>query len=302
MWYFYVYSICFFTLHVCTRYHLNLSCAISKWSGVTTQLSVLRNAIVTRQLVKYCQQDEWANKHPSSLWWYPEAELFRWKREQYGTATCFARYGFQLWIVPLKGDRCTCFVPRTANPYLAAAAVVAAGIDGIETSLKLPSEVVMDPADMPEHERVAQGVVALPTSLTEAIAELQAAGAASLRKGTVRWGLVTKIYWEGGDGFKRGMYSQTAACNSVRQSFLRSEGPHEIAHVGNKQCGRVQFCAMTDERVCTMKRMQQRLRMWVFRLRFVQPIVVLTELASVFLFHGMYTLVYSTGSAPNVAF
>mmetsp|Transcript_458 Transcript_458/g.936 ORF Transcript_458/g.936 Transcript_458/m.936 type:complete len:688 (+) Transcript_458:98-2161(+) len=70
----------------------------------------------------------------------------------------------------------------TANPYLAAAAVVAAGIDGIETSLKLPSEVVMDPADMPEHERVAQGVVALPTSLTEAIAELQAAGAASLRK------------------------------------------------------------------------------------------------------------------------
>lgn len=96
--------------------------------------------------------------------------------------------------MPLKGDRCTCFVPRTANPYLAAAAVVAAGIDGIETSLKLPSEVVMDPADMPEHERVAQGVVALPTSLTEAIAELQAAGAASLRKGTVRWGLVTKIY------------------------------------------------------------------------------------------------------------
>jgi glutamine synthetase len=61
-----------------------------------------------------------------------------------------------------------------ANPYLALGAIVAAGIDGLERDLTLPEPVLDDPADMDESTRRRMGVSQLPSSLGEAIKELEA--------------------------------------------------------------------------------------------------------------------------------
>jgi glutamine synthetase len=60
-----------------------------------------------------------------------------------------------------------------ANPYLALGAIVAAGIDGIERELSLPDPVLQDPADIPARRRRAMGIRRLPSSLGEAIGELE---------------------------------------------------------------------------------------------------------------------------------
>lgn len=56
-----------------------------------------------------------------------------------------------------------------ANPYLALGCVIAAGLDGVERKLPLGDPVQMDPADMPEEDRIAAGVDALPTDLGDSI-------------------------------------------------------------------------------------------------------------------------------------
>ncbi len=61
----------------------------------------------------------------------------------------------------------------TANPYLALGAMIAAGLDGIDRQLPLGDPVRGDPADLPEDERLARGILPLPTSLGEAIAALE---------------------------------------------------------------------------------------------------------------------------------
>jgi glutamine synthetase len=61
-----------------------------------------------------------------------------------------------------------------ANPYLALGAIVAAGIDGLERDLTPPEPVLDDPADMDESTRRRMGVSQLPSSLGEAIKELEA--------------------------------------------------------------------------------------------------------------------------------
>jgi glutamine synthetase len=60
-----------------------------------------------------------------------------------------------------------------ANPYLALGAIVAAGIDGIDRELSLPDPVLQDPADIPARRRRAMGIRRLPSSLGEAIGELE---------------------------------------------------------------------------------------------------------------------------------
>jgi glutamine synthetase len=60
-----------------------------------------------------------------------------------------------------------------ANPYLALGAVVAAGIDGLERELALPGEVLDDPASLSATKRKALGIRQLPSSLGEAIVELE---------------------------------------------------------------------------------------------------------------------------------
>ena len=61
-------------------------------------------------------------------------------------------------------------VDGAANPYLAAGALIAAGLDGMARDATLPSAVNADPAELPEHERPAR----LPESLADAAEALAA--------------------------------------------------------------------------------------------------------------------------------
>ncbi len=55
------------------------------------------------------------------------------------------------------------------NPYLAFAAILAAGLEGIEKAYELPEPLTRDPFDMTAEERRKQGVVQLPDSLDSAL-------------------------------------------------------------------------------------------------------------------------------------
>jgi glutamine synthetase len=65
-----------------------------------------------------------------------------------------------------------CF-DASANPYLLAGAVIAAGLNGIERRLTLPDEVTIDPGGLSDDELAAQGIQRLPTSVEEAVANLE---------------------------------------------------------------------------------------------------------------------------------
>jgi glutamine synthetase len=55
------------------------------------------------------------------------------------------------------------------NPYLAFAAMLAAGLDGIEKGMELPAEQGDNIFEMSEEERLAAGIDSLPGDLNEAI-------------------------------------------------------------------------------------------------------------------------------------
>ncbi len=65
-------------------------------------------------------------------------------------------------------------VDVTANPYLALAAVLAAGMDGIECTLNPGEPTMVDPAALSEEERDSRGIYPLPASLDEALDALEA--------------------------------------------------------------------------------------------------------------------------------
>jgi glutamine synthetase len=56
-----------------------------------------------------------------------------------------------------------------SNPYLAFAAVLAAGLTGIEKGYDLPAEAAANLYELSPAERLAEGIVALPGSLSEAV-------------------------------------------------------------------------------------------------------------------------------------
>ncbi|MEH1785606.1 MAG: glutamine synthetase family protein [Nostoc sp.] len=60
-------------------------------------------------------------------------------------------------------------VDASANPYLALGAVIAAGLDGIQRSLKPGNPAAQDPGHLPSEERHANGIDLLPQSLGEAL-------------------------------------------------------------------------------------------------------------------------------------
>ena len=64
-------------------------------------------------------------------------------------------------------------VDATANPYLALAAVLTAGMDGMERNLDPGEPVLVDPATMSEEERASRGIRPLPASLAEALDALE---------------------------------------------------------------------------------------------------------------------------------
>ena len=61
----------------------------------------------------------------------------------------------------------------SSNPYIALGAMIAAGLDGLQRSLKLPEEVTLDPGLIPEADRHAKGINRLPHNLGEAIDALR---------------------------------------------------------------------------------------------------------------------------------
>jgi glutamine synthetase len=61
----------------------------------------------------------------------------------------------------------------TANPYLALAALLAAGMDGIERNLDPGEPTTVDPATWSEEERASRGIYPLPASLDEALDALE---------------------------------------------------------------------------------------------------------------------------------
>jgi glutamine synthetase len=65
-----------------------------------------------------------------------------------------------------------CF-DSSANPYLVAGAVIAAGLAGVEANMKLPPEVTADPGGMSEDELNEAGIHRLPQSVDEAVANLE---------------------------------------------------------------------------------------------------------------------------------
>ena len=62
----------------------------------------------------------------------------------------------------------------TCNPYLAVGGLIAAGLDGLERGLELPEAVDVDPATIPEDERVRRGIRRLPATQREALDALAA--------------------------------------------------------------------------------------------------------------------------------
>ncbi|MFZ5640797.1 MAG: type I glutamate--ammonia ligase [Bacillota bacterium] len=61
----------------------------------------------------------------------------------------------------------------SCNPYLAIAAALAAGIDGIKNKIKPPAETTANIYHMDAGERAAEGIQSLPASLIEAVDELK---------------------------------------------------------------------------------------------------------------------------------
>jgi glutamine synthetase len=59
------------------------------------------------------------------------------------------------------------------NPYLAFAVILAAGLKGIEEGYDLPSELTANLYELTDDERRAEGVTALPNSLSEAVALME---------------------------------------------------------------------------------------------------------------------------------
>lgn len=65
-------------------------------------------------------------------------------------------------------------VDQSANPYLLTAAVLAAGLAGLEERAVLPEPVQQDPAALSEDERAERGVTRLPTALADSLAAFTA--------------------------------------------------------------------------------------------------------------------------------
>jgi glutamine synthetase len=76
----------------------------------------------------------------------------------------------------------------SANPYLAAGALIACGLDGVERGLRLPEEVTSDPASLSEEELARRGIARLPTSLPEALNHLDGSRVLTSALGSALYG------------------------------------------------------------------------------------------------------------------
>ncbi len=84
-------------------------------------------------------------------------------------------------------------IDATANSYLVVGAVIAAGLDGIDTRTALPPPLGLDPGGLTDTERRAAGVQRLPTDLTESTAQLVADGALTAALGSHLTGVIAAV-------------------------------------------------------------------------------------------------------------
>ncbi|MET8822070.1 glutamine synthetase family protein [Streptomyces rochei] len=84
-------------------------------------------------------------------------------------------------------------VDLAANPYLALASVIAAGLDGIASGASLPAETTGDPARLDTAQAAARGVRRLPVSLAESVEAFRADGVLRAALGPVLADAVTAV-------------------------------------------------------------------------------------------------------------
>ena len=80
-----------------------------------------------------------------------------------------------------------------ANPYLLVGAVLVLGLDGIDRGLKLPPEVMVDPATLSAAELEAAGVTRLPTSLEGALEHFRRCDALAEAMGPALFGTIVAV-------------------------------------------------------------------------------------------------------------
>jgi glutamine synthetase len=93
-----------------------------------------------------------------------------------------------------------------ANPYLAAAVIVAAALDGLHREAKLPPPIQADPATLTDEERSAAGARRLPADLGEAIDALAASQFAKETLGEeehAAFVVTRRLEWETFRGYER---------------------------------------------------------------------------------------------------
>src|SRR5205823_11007721 len=107
-------------------------------------------------------------------------------------APAYISYGYynrsQMLRIPEAGRIEDRTVDGSCNPYLAAAAMLAAGLDGIERGLEAGEPNSANLYEMSDAEREAQGIGLLPANLLDATRELAGNGVLRAGLGKVRDG------------------------------------------------------------------------------------------------------------------
>jgi glutamine synthetase len=92
-------------------------------------------------------------------------------------APAYVSYGYnnrtQMLRIPAPGRIEDRTVDGSCNPYLAATAMLAAGLDGIERGLEAGDPNSANLYELPESEREAAGIGLLPANLLDAVRELE---------------------------------------------------------------------------------------------------------------------------------
>ncbi|MDA2917353.1 glutamine synthetase, partial [Nitrospinae bacterium AH_259_B05_G02_I21] len=86
------------------------------------------------------------------------------------------------------------------NPYIALGGMLAVGLDGIEKEIEPGEALMVDPARLSEEERESRGIRRLPTTLEEAIGELERDEVLCGAMGPVlakEYLIVKRAVWEG---------------------------------------------------------------------------------------------------------
>jgi glutamine synthetase len=119
-----------------------------------------------------------------------------------GAFACWGRENREAairFVTGMAGDRETaantevkCF-DQSANPYLVAGALIAAGLAGMEANLRLPDEVTVDPGGLSDQELAHRGIQRLPQSVEEALSHFEKSDVLRDAMGSMLFGSFTAV-------------------------------------------------------------------------------------------------------------